>query len=151
MVSRHEQHLNRQVTNMATELDDLLTPLPLPSGTIILDRESRLFATRRDLVESLQDVRVIINLVPDELLHPQPPCDLVVRRGNLRVSELLPDGREVTRAVLQAGAVCRVRAESSDAVGETDASPLYSLARVVLMALGETEIWQMPSGALGNH
>jgi hypothetical protein len=142
---------HRQDTAMGTERDDLDRPLPLPAGTLGLDRAARLFATRRDLVAKLKDVRRVIRLVPDELLHPQPPCDLAVRRGNLRVSELLADGREVTRAVLQTGDVCRVRDGGPDTVGGNDASPLYNLARTVLMALGETEIWLLPSGVLDSE
>ena len=71
-----------------------------------------------------------------------------MRRGNLRVTELLDDGREVTRAVLQAGAVSRIREDAAALAGDDAATPLYSLARTVLMALGETELWQLPSGVL---
>ncbi|MDY0109409.1 MAG: hypothetical protein RBT60_05685 [Candidatus Krumholzibacteria bacterium] len=139
---------------MRTELDDLQRPLDLPAGTIALDRDARLFATRRELAARLRREAVVVRMVPDELLHPQPPCDLVVRRGILRASELLADGREVTRAVLQAGAVCRVRAVADGAaadgtVGGTLASPLYNLANTVLMALAETELWHLPAGTLG--
>lgn len=136
---------------MPTELDDLQRPLALPDGTLSLDREARLFARRRHLAARLRAVSRVVLLVPDELLHPQPPCDLVVRRGNLRVSELLADGREATRAVLQAGAVCRVREASVARHGEAAASPLYSLARTVLTALSETELWQLPSGVLDDE
>jgi hypothetical protein len=137
---------------MPTELDDLHTPLDLPPGTLALDRDARLFATRRALVDRLRPQCVRLRLIPDELLHPEPPCDLVVRRGNLRVSELLADGREVTRAVLQTGAVCRVREESDEeseeSVGERPGSALYSLGRTVLLALSDTEIWRLPAGAV---
>lgn len=133
---------------MPTELEDLDRPLPLPRGTVSLDREARLLATRRALVPRLKERAVVVRLVADELLHPEPPCDLVVRRGNLRVSEFLPDGREVTRAVLQAGAVCRVRPDTAAPVGEEPASPVYSLAQIVMMALGESELWQLPAGVL---
>jgi hypothetical protein len=133
---------------MPTELDDLDRPLPLPQGAVSLDREARLLATRRELVPRLKEQATVVRLVADELLHAQPPCDLVVRRGNLRVSELLVDGREVTRAVLQAGGICRVRPASAALVGDESASPVYSLARIVMMALGETELWQLPAGVL---
>jgi hypothetical protein len=133
---------------MRTERDDLDQNRDLPAGTIALDRDARLFATRRGLVQRLGAVRVNRFLRSDELCHPEPPCDLVVRRGNLRVSELLDDGREVTRAVLQAGAVCRVRVDGPGEHGDAPDSPLYSLGHTVLMALGETEIWILPAGAL---
>jgi hypothetical protein len=133
---------------MPTERDDLDQPLDLPRGTVVYDRDARFFATRRALADRLRTERVKIRLVADELMHPQPPCDMVVRRGNLRVSELLDDGREITRAVLQAGAVCRVRADEDPPIGDPAASPLYSLGHTVLMALGEAEIWILPGGAL---
>jgi len=131
-----------------TELDDLSRPLTLSRGTLAFDREARFFATRRGRVERLRELRRTVRLIPDELLHPEPPCDFVLRRGNLRVSELLPDGREVARAVLQAGAVCRVRRDDAGDVGDHDRSPLYILGTTVLMALDETEIWFVPAGAL---
>jgi hypothetical protein len=135
---------------MPTELDDLQRPLALPLGTVAFAREARFFATHRELADRLHAQRAVVRLVPDELLHPAPPCDLVVRRGNLRASELLDDGREVTRAVLQAGAVLRVRTGAGDGHGEAGSSPLYTLARTVLVALGETELWQLPSGVLDD-
>jgi len=121
------------------------------AALLAFDRDARLFATRRALVERLREIRERRHLAPDELLHPEGPCDLVVRRGNLRLSELLGDGREVTRAVLQTGATCRVRTGQppvSAGVGEAPRSPLYSLANTVLMALGETDLWILPPGAL---
>ncbi len=122
----------------------------LPRGTLAPDRDARLFATHAPLMERLREVRAARRLAPDELLHPAPPCDLVVRRGNLRVSELLADGREVTRAVLQAGAVCRVRTGDGD-IGDTGDSPLYSLASTMLMALGEVDVWILPAGAVDTR
>jgi hypothetical protein len=133
---------------MRTERDDLRRSRDLPVGALALDRDARLFAVRSSLIDRLRAVRTKRRLLADELLHPDPPCDLVVRRGNLRVSELLDDGREVTRAVLQAGAVCRVRKDPPGDHGDDLASPLYSLGHTVLMALGETEIWILPAGAL---
>ena len=133
---------------MPTERDDLDQPRDLPHGTVAFDRDARFFATRRALADKLRGRRTKIRLVADELLHPDPPCDLVVRRGNLRVSELLDDGREVTRAVLQAGAICRVREDDGSVHGDLPGSPLYSLGHTVLMALGEAEIWILPGGAL---
>ena len=126
------------------ELDDLQREPDLPFGWLSLDRDARLFATRRDLAARLERDREQRLLIGDELLHPPVPCDLVVRLGNLRVSQWLPDGREVTRAVLQAGAICEVREDA----GESGARPVYRLRDLVLMALGETEIWVLPAGAV---
>jgi len=133
---------------MPTELDDLGQPLDLPAGVISFDRNARLFATNKPLADQLKAQHEAVHLIPDELLHPTPPCDLVIRHGNLRVSELLADGREVTRAVLQTGAVCRVRPEDDSISGEASDSPLYTLGHTVLMALGETEVWRLPAGTL---
>jgi len=133
---------------MPTELSDLDRPPDLPRGTLALDRDARFFAAGRTLADRLRNQRTETHLVPNELFHPRPPCDLVIRRGNLRISELLADGREVTRAVLQAGAACRVRTEEPESRGDHPGSPLYNLGHTVLMALGETEIWTLPAGAL---
>ena len=138
----------RMGTAMLTERDDLQRPRDLPVGVLAFDRSARLFAARSSLIARLREIRTKRRLLADELLHPDPPCDLVVRRGNLRVSELLANGREVTRAVLQAGAVCRVRGDEDGDRGDGQASRLYSLGHTVLMALGETEIWILPTGAL---
>ena len=70
----------------------------------------------------------------------------LVRLGRLRVSEFLDDGREITRAVLQAGAMFRT---SPAGESEPDAgADIYDLSHIVLMALGETEVWLLPPGAL---
>ncbi len=127
------------------------------AARLSFDRDARIFAARRDLVARLRAQGEEWPLVADELLHPPVPCDLVVRRGNLRLSELLADGREVTRAVLQTGAVCRVRAATTAGPGdrerghgEATGTPLYSLASLVLMALGEAVLWLLPAGALDD-
>ena len=136
---------------MNTEPDDLARLPALPAGMLTFDREARLLASRRDLLARLRLHMRSVRLIADELLHPAGPCDLIVRRGNLRLSELLDDGREVTRAVLQAGAACRVRddmAAVAAADGEDSSPPVYSVARMVMMALGETELWVLPAGAL---
>ena len=133
---------------MPTELSDLDRPRRLPAGSVELDRDARLFATRRGLISHLRRRCTVLHLIPDQLFHPKPPCDFVIRRGNLRVSEILDNGREITRAVLQAGAVCRVRPESAGTIGEKASSELYNLEGIVLMALGGTDIWQAPAGAL---
>lgn len=130
-----------------TELEDLESDPGLPVGWLDLDRDARLFAMHRELAVRLERDRDQRLLIGDELLHLPVPCDLVVRFGNLRVSELLDDGREVTRAVLQAGAVCRTR----ESAGESPASPVYKVRDLVLMALGETEVWVLPAGAIAEE
>ena len=69
-----------------------------------------------------------------------------MRRGKLRVTQFMPDGREVTRAVLQAAAVLMTRpAEVKAAEPATDR---YLVDDLVLMAMGEVELWALPAGAL---
>ena len=124
---------------------DESTPL---DGTLQLDRAARVFATNSDHGHQLEAAATVVIVAADQSHRPAAPCDLVIRRGNLRASERLPDGREVTRAVLQTGAVCRVRnrGEAADS-GATD-SPLYGLGSIVLVALNETEVWQLPPGTV---
>lgn len=110
------------------------------------DREARVFGAGVDRTRELEAARTIVRLGAGERLTHRSSSDLVVRQGNLRVSERLPDGREVTRAVLQTGAVCRVRLGTGPGRSEAAGSPLYSLARTTLVALGDTEIWQLPAG-----
>ena len=72
----------------------------------------------------------------------------IVRLGKLRVTQFLPDGREVTRAVLQAGALLTA---AEIAAREADpAADVYHLADMVLMALGEVELWALPPEALDH-
>ncbi len=129
-----------------TELDDLQREPDLPAGSLEFDRDARLFATQHELAARLSRERTRQLLVSDELLHPTVPADIIVRRGNLRVTELLPESREVTRAVLQAGATVRTRAD-----GELPAADVYRLREVILMALGDTEVWILPAGALDER
>ena len=115
-------------------------------ATFTFSRHDRLFATRRSLVRQLAEIRRAVPMISDELFHPEVSSDVVVRRGNLRVSHFLPDGREVTLAVLQAGNSFRVRAAGGRSASA--GSDLYNLANIVLMALGEAELWVVPAGAL---
>lgn len=109
-----------------------------------LRRDTHLFAARPQLAERLAREQRTLPLAPDQLLHPAVPAGYLVRRGRLRVTQLLPDGREVTRAVLQAGASLE-----SSAGGPADpARDAYPLADMILAALGETELWQVPAGSL---
>ena len=69
-----------------------------------------------------------------------------MRLGKLRVSQFLPRGAEVTRAVLQAGALVTT---GEIPAGEADpGTDVYYLSDMVLMALGEVELWALPADAL---
>jgi len=76
---------------------------------LTIKRDAHLFANRPGLVEEVEKSRQLIPLATDQLLHVPVPGDHIVRRGKLRVTQFLPDGREVCRAVLQAGAVLLTR------------------------------------------
>ena len=119
--------------------------------TLALHRDANIFAERRDLRERLEKERRVIRLAPDQLLHPECPAAYVVRLGKLRVSEFRPDGREITRAVLQAGGVFDLAAGDPDNPDDPHADPVadvYILDDLVLMALGEVELWRLPPGLL---
>lgn len=112
---------------------------------ISLDRTAHFFTARPETAERLEKLRAIVYLAPDQLLHPTADTEYIVRLGKLRVSHFLEDGREVARAVLQAGSVLTVRA--GQAHGDNPASDVYKLTDTVLMALGETELWSLPPGS----
>lgn len=135
-----------------TELDDLGQPAGPPSALLSFERDARLFARRGGLLDRLGETLRTKQLLPDELYRPPVPADVAVRRGRLRVTEFLADGREVTRAVLQAGAFLRARAwEPAALPPEGDGrppAPWRDLAYVVLMALDDAELWELPPGAL---
>ncbi len=117
-----------------------------PDVHLIIRRNAHLFATRPGLMDRLAKQRELIPLANDQLLHTAEPRDHIVRRGKLRVSQFLSDGREVTRAVLQAGAVLLTRREENRAADpEADR---YLVDDLVLMALDEVELWALPAGAL---
>jgi hypothetical protein len=138
-----------RMTSVRTELDDLDQPAGPPVARLTLARDARLFARQAVDPRRLEQSRETVALLPDELFHPAVPVDVVVRRGRLRVSEFLPDGREVARAVLQAGAILRTRPWAEPAADAPDApAPWYDLAYVVLMALDDAELWVLPAGAL---
>jgi hypothetical protein len=118
-------------------------PDPEAEPVLRLRRDARLFADRPELADRLARERRTLPLAPDQLLHPRVPAGYLVRRGRLRVTQLLPDGREITRAVLQAGAGLESRAP-----GTADATTdIYPLADVILTALGETELWEVAAGS----
>lgn len=115
--------------------------------TLALRREANVLAERQDLREQLEKARQVVLLAPDQLLHPVCPAAYMVRLGKLRVSEFRPEGREITRAVLQAGAVFDVTDEARDA---DPAADVYILSDLILMAFGEVELWQLPPGLLDS-
>jgi len=116
------------------------------SPVLAIRRDAHFFSARPQLAEKLEQTRKRILLAPDQLLHPEAPMAYIVRLGKLRVTQFLPTGAEVTRAVLQAGALLTTENLSS---GEADpAADVYHLSEMVLMALGEVELWALPTGAL---
>ena len=117
-----------------------------PRDQLVIRRDTHLFATRPGLMKRLAKERELVPLAADQLLHPDTPRDHIVRRGKLRVTQFLADGREVSRAVLQAGAVLLTRNEA-DQKADPEADR-YLVADLVLMALGEVELWVLPAGAL---
>jgi hypothetical protein len=113
--------------------------------TLELLRKARLFVRRPGALSRLESERSArLRLAPDQIHHPDVPGDFVVRHGRIRLSEFLPDGREVCRAILQAGFCFTIHAPA--AAGRTGTA----LGACVLMALGEAELWQLPTGALGR-
>lgn len=117
-----------------------------PCQILTIAREAHFFSSRPQLAEKLAETRRRILLAPDQLLHPEVPLIYIVRRGKLRVTQFLPKGAEVTRAVLQAGALLT---PGEITQGEADpAADVYYLSEMVLMALGEVELWALPVTAL---
>lgn len=116
------------------------------SPVLTIRRDAHFFSARPLLAEKLEQTRKRILLAPDQLLHPEVPLAYIVRLGKLRVTQFLPGGAEVTRAVLQAGALLTAEEISG---GEADpAADVYHLSEMVLMALGEVELWALPAAAL---
>ncbi len=116
------------------------------TGLLSFKREAHLFSTRRQLVARLEGRHQMIKLAPQQLLHSQVPADFVVRLGKLRISQFLAGGDEVAREVLQAGAA--LVTISGDESQADPAADLYPLSSLVLMALGEAELWSLPAGSL---
>ncbi len=152
-----------------TELADLAGDGGPPTVFLTFAREARLFVHDHSLRERFGADLQVGRLAPDEIFLAPVPADIAVRLGKLRVSEFLPDGREVTRAVLQAGAVLRTRTGSSArphpgtenegverAVSSADL-PVdelppadYDLGNISLMALCESELWIFPADTLAT-
>ena len=117
--------------------------------SISLLQDTHLFSSSPRDQEKLERNRRVIRLIPDQLFHPAEPAEFIVRLGKIRVSRFLPDGREITRDVLQAGSTFKTLvADPRGAVPEAD---IYDLADIVLMALGEGELWALPPGTLPNE
>ncbi len=118
---------------------------PVPTGLLQLYRGEHQppYDMRRD--HPPRNTKVL-SLLPNQLLHPEPRSAYLVRGGRLRVSQLLADGREITRAVLHGGAAFTVL--DGQARDADPAHDIYPVERVILMALAETEIWILPPGTL---
>jgi hypothetical protein len=117
-----------------------------PRQILTMARDAHFFSARPQLAEKLAKTRRRILLAPDQLLHPEVPLTYIVRLGKLRVTQFLPNGAEVTRAVLQAGALLTAGEITQ---GEADpTADVYYLSEMVLMALGEVELWALPASAL---
>ena len=114
-------------------------------ATLALHRQRNLLAEQPELRRRLEQEREVVQLAPDQILHADAPATYLVRLGKLRISEFLDDGREITRAVLQAGAVLDTATDGRPAQAAAD---VYVLRDCVLMALGETELWLLPAGRL---
>lgn len=120
-----------------------MTARPIPTLTLI--RDARLFMRQPNLLEDLQGVRRPLLLAPSQLAELDAPADWVLRLGRMRMSEFLTDGRELCRAVLQAGSCMTTRLEN-----EADPPLSLDMSRTVLMALGDAELWRLPPGSIDD-
>jgi len=122
------------------------------AGVLRIGRESHLFASQVQLMATFEANHEKIVLAPDQLVHAPVPAAYIISRGQMRVSQFLPDGREVTRAVLQAGSFLITRTLDTHHPDHSpnDAADIYNLADIVLMALDEAELWAVPSGSLNQ-
>lgn len=130
------------LSSHSTEGDDVSAT---QHRTLSLIRDARLFMRRPELLDDLEEVRRPVLLAPSQLVDLDAPADWVLRLGRLRLAEFLPDGRELCRAVLQAGSCVLTR----DDPGAPDAGRL-DLGRTTLMALGDAELWRLPPGTLDD-
>lgn len=122
---------------------------PGAGAELVLGRSARIFSGRPGLSGGLGRDAEVVALAGGQIHHPAVGREVVVRLGRLRVSEFLPDGREVCRAVLQAGSYLVTRAAGDDA--SRSGRTAYPLERMLVMALGRTELWVLPPGTLGRH
>lgn len=119
-----------------------------PGGTLEVVRDARVFTAGADRIQELEAQASLHRLLAGQELELESACDLVVRQGNVRLCEFLPDGREVTRAVLQTGMVCRLRGGDQAVRSDAAGSSVYSLKATSLVSLGASEVWQLPVGIL---
>ncbi len=117
-------------------------------AVLVFGRNSHFFVDNAGLVEELESRRELLMLASDQLLHPLVPRHYVVRKGKVRISQFLDDGREITRTVLQAGSVFYTQPSEDD--GDKPAADLYCLSGIVIMALGEAELWAFSKDQLGD-
>ncbi len=130
---------------MTRETDSDTTAATSAPAWIRLRRGARLFARQSFPSERPPAGAAALRLASSQLFPAEREGAVVVRRGRLRVTEFLPDGREICRAVLQSGSYLLVSAAPPV---DDDGRGILSLERCVLMALGETELWLLPPGAL---
>lgn len=115
---------------------------------LIFGRNSHFFVDNANKVEELENRRQLVVLASDQLLHPVIPRHYIVRKGKVRISQFLEDGREIVRAVLQAGSVFYTQQAKDH--GDKPAADLYCLSSLVIMALGEAELWAFAKNQLDD-
>ena len=118
------------------------------AGVLLFTRNSHFFVANAGMVEELEARRELMVLASDQLLHPVVPRHYIVRKGKVRISQFLDDGREITRAVLQAGSV--IYTQQAEDPGDKPAADLYCLSGIVIMALGEAELWAFSENQLAD-
>jgi len=111
-------------------------------------RHSHFFVDKASKVEELERRRELVVLASDQLLHPLVPRHYIIRKGKVRISQFLEDGREITRSVLQAGSVFYTRQIKDH--GDKPAADVYCLSGIVIMALGEAELWAFSENQLND-
>ncbi len=117
-------------------------------AVLVFGRNSHFFVKNSGMVEELESRRELVQLASDQLLHPSVPRYYIVRKGKVRISQFLDDGREITRSVLQAGSVFYTRQALDH--GDKPAADLYCLSGIVIMALGESELWAFSENQLDD-
>ncbi len=117
-----------------------------PGAMLHFGRSNHFFVANAGMIEELESRRELLVLASDQLLHPLIPRTYIVRKGKLRITQFLDDGREITRAVIQAGSVFHTLEAEDDS--DKPAADLYCLAGIVIMALGEAELWAFSKNQL---
>ena len=116
---------------------------------VIFSRHGHFFVANAGKVEDLENRRELVLLASSQLFHPTVPKVYIVRKGKIRVSQFLDDGREITRAVLQAGSVLKTSFANDNS--DKPAADLYCLSGIVMMALGEAELWAFSENQLDDY